>query len=150
MKRIVCLRRFHNEEGSEECLLFLLSRRGNVTGVKISSDIRLCEYRHKAACVACVDGEVDRTPMEAIMTQDFLNWSLLGLLLLWMIVFAVLAFRPGKNENAKGESQVLDAGVATASVEPQARKTQPQLVAVQHEARRYRPHNTGEVEAVTI
>jgi len=84
------------------------------------------------------------------MTQDLLNLFLLGILLLWILVFTVLAFRPGKDETARGESQVLDANAAAASIEPQARKTQPQLAAVQQEARRYRPHNSGEVEAVTV
>lgn len=84
------------------------------------------------------------------MAQNFLNWSLLSILLLWILVFTVLAFRPGKDEDARGESQVLDASAAAATIEPQARKTQPQLAAVQQEARRYRPRNTGEVEAVTM
>ena len=83
------------------------------------------------------------------MTQDLLNLFLLGILLLWILVFTVLAFRPGKDETARGEGQVLDAHAA-ATIEPQARKTQPKLAAVQQEARRYRPHNTGEVEAVTV
>ena len=88
--------------------------------------------------------------MEAIMTQDFLSWSLLSILLLWVLVFTVLAFRPAKDESAREESQVSVAKAAEVNVEPQARKTQPRLAAVQQEARRYRPHNTGEVEAVTV
>lgn len=83
------------------------------------------------------------------MTQDLLNLFLLGILLLWILVFAALAFRPGKDETAREESQVLDTSAA-ANIEPQARKTQPRLAAVQQEARRYRPHNSGEVEAVSV
>lgn len=86
--------------------------------------------------------------MEAVMTQDILNWSLLGVLLLWMIIFTVLAFRPGKDKLAREESHILDTNLDSATVEPQARKTQPRLAAIQQETRRYRPHNTGEVEAV--
>ncbi|HVB60667.1 MAG TPA: hypothetical protein VNE61_05675 [Ktedonobacteraceae bacterium] len=84
------------------------------------------------------------------MTQDFFSWSLLSILLLWVLVFTVLAFRPAKDESAGEESQVLGAKAAEVNFEPQARKTQPRLAAVQQEARRYRPHNTGEVEAVTM
>jgi hypothetical protein len=105
----------------------------------VNTGIKLFAPRHE-------NGEVARIPMEAIMTQNYLNWFLLGMLLLWMIVFTLLAFRPAKNEQVEAEDQALDA----ANVEPQTRKTQPQLVAVQHEMRRYRPHNTSEVEAITV
>jgi hypothetical protein len=105
----------------------------------MNTGIKLLAPRHE-------DGEVARTSMEVIMTQNYLNWFLLGILLLWIMVFTVLALRPAKNGQLEAEDQALD----SINVEPQTRKTQPQLVAVQHEMRRYRPHNTGEVEAITV
>ena len=88
--------------------------------------------------------------MDATTTQIILNWSLLLILLLWMIVFAVLAFRSGRDGKIGAENQILDSEADIANFEAQARVTAPRLAAVQNEARRYRPHNTGEVEAVTM